>query len=164
MRLERAKLRVDKYPLSYGSSFTECVFTAISARASPHIISISPTAGPVAPVGSSLTINGSGFGTSASGNTVTVSGISTTPTSWSDTRIVAAVPGVPLTSVHEIGHKFGQTQHHEKTESKGKTYLMLRQFDISQKGVSEESESEKYPCRLSRQDWIRMNYVYPTPC
>jgi hypothetical protein len=68
-----------------------------------------------------------------------------------------------ITSVHEIGHKLGQPQHHEKTESQAKTYLMLRQFDISQKVVSAESDNEKYPCRLSRQDWIRMNYVYPTP-
>jgi hypothetical protein len=77
-------------------------FSAISAWASPHISSISPTAGPVSPVGSSLTINGSGFGTSASGNTVTVGGISTTPTSWSDTRIVAAVPGVLLPGFADV--------------------------------------------------------------
>ncbi len=102
MRLERAKLRVDKYPLSYGSGFTDCVFTAISARASPHISSISPTAGPVSPVGSSLTINGSGFGTSASGNTVTIGGVAATPTSWSDTNIVVPVPGVLLPGFADV--------------------------------------------------------------
>ncbi|HEX3092181.1 MAG TPA: IPT/TIG domain-containing protein, partial [Candidatus Angelobacter sp.] len=45
------------------------------AWASPHISSISPTVGQVSPVGSPLTINGTGFGASASGNTVTIGGV-----------------------------------------------------------------------------------------
>jgi hypothetical protein len=77
-------------------------FSAISAWASPHISSISPTAGPVSPVGSSLTINGSGFGASASGNTVTIGGVAATPTSWSDTNIVVPVPGVLLPGFADV--------------------------------------------------------------
>jgi hypothetical protein len=82
--------------------FLVVFFSAISAWASPNISSISPTVGPVSPVGSSLTINGSGFGASASGNTVTIGGISTTPTSWSDTKIVAPVPGALLPGFADV--------------------------------------------------------------
>lgn len=72
------------------------------AWASPNISSISPTVGPVSPVGSPLTINGSGFGTSATGNSVTIGGVSTTPTSWSDTRIVAPVPASLLPGFMDV--------------------------------------------------------------
>jgi hypothetical protein len=82
--------------------FLVVFFSAISAWASPNISSISPTVGPVSPVGSSLTINGSGFGASASGNTVTIGGISTTPASWSDTKIVAPVPGALLPGFADV--------------------------------------------------------------
>jgi len=77
-------------------------FSAISAWASPHISSISPTVGQVTPVGSPLTINGTGFGASASGNTVTIGGVSTTPTSWIDTKIVVPVPSVLLPGFYDV--------------------------------------------------------------
>src|SRR5262249_38353891 len=58
----------------------------------PNITSISPTVGPPSPVGSSLTINGTNFGSPQGGSTVTVGGVTSTPSSWSTTRIVAPVP------------------------------------------------------------------------
>jgi hypothetical protein len=72
------------------------------AFAAPAISTISPTVGPVSPVGSSLTINGSGFGASASGNTVTIGGVAATPTSWSDTKIVVPIPGVLLPGFADV--------------------------------------------------------------
>jgi hypothetical protein len=65
-------------------------------------------------------------------------------------------------TVHEIGHKLGQPDHHERTEPHGPTYLMVRNLDVSLETVQHETDAAKYPCRLSRKDWNRMNYVYPT--
>ena len=62
------------------------------AFAAPAISTISPTVGPVSPAGSSVAINGSGFGTTQGSSTVSFGGITSTPSSWTDTRIVAPVP------------------------------------------------------------------------
>ena len=72
------------------------------AFAAPAISTISPTSGPVSPAGSPVTINGSGFGASASGNIVMIGGVTTTPTSWSDTRIVAPVPSSLLPGFADV--------------------------------------------------------------
>src|SRR6185437_6214947 len=72
------------------------------AFATPTISTISPSVGPVDPAGSPVTINGSGFGASASGNTVTIGGVAATPISWSDTKIVAPVPGVLLPGFADV--------------------------------------------------------------
>jgi hypothetical protein len=56
---------------------------------SPNIANLSPAVGPVAiPV----TINGSNFGSTQGSSTVTFNGVSTIPTTWSDTAITAPVP------------------------------------------------------------------------
>jgi hypothetical protein len=55
----------------------------------PNIASLSPTAGAV---GTSITINGAGFGASQGTSTITFNGTAATPTGWSDTSIVAPVP------------------------------------------------------------------------
>lgn len=55
----------------------------------PAIGSITPN--PVAAQGT-LTINGSGFGTSQGSSTVTLNGTTLTPSSWSDTNIVLTLP------------------------------------------------------------------------
>lgn len=55
----------------------------------PTITSLTPASGPV---GTSVTIAGTGFGTTQGTSTVTFGGISATPTSWSNTSIVAPVP------------------------------------------------------------------------
>ncbi len=69
------------------------VFLSCQAQSVPSITSISPSVGPVSPVGGSVTIKGSGFGaTQGSNSTVTFGSVASTPSSWSDTKIVAPVP------------------------------------------------------------------------
>lgn len=70
------------------------------AFASPAISSISPTVGPVSPVGAALTINGSGFGTTQ--DTITVGGVTAVPSSWTDTKIVAPVPSSLLPGFADV--------------------------------------------------------------
>jgi RHS repeat-associated protein len=53
------------------------------------VTALNPTIGPV---GSSVTITGTGFSASPSNSTVTFNGIPTTTTGWSDTQITAIVP------------------------------------------------------------------------
>src|SRR6185295_9564417 len=66
---------------STGASFTVLV--------PPNVTSLSPTSGPV---GSSVTIAGTGFGATKGTSTVTFNGTTATTTSWSATSIVATVP------------------------------------------------------------------------
>ena len=66
-------------------------FTVTSAA--PSITGLSPTSGPV---GTSVTITGSNFGSPQGSSTVTFNGTPAAPTSWSATSIVAPVPmGTP---------------------------------------------------------------------
>jgi RHS repeat-associated protein len=58
------------------------------------VTGISPTAGPV---GSSVTISGTGFGPSQGTSTVTMNAVPLSVSSWSDTQIVAAVPTGTIT-------------------------------------------------------------------
>ena len=55
----------------------------------PSISNISPTLGQV---GTSVTVNGSNFGATQGTSTIKFNGTTATPTTWSDTTIVAAVP------------------------------------------------------------------------
>lgn len=71
-----------------GVASNSVTFTVITASA-PTIASLNPTSGPV---GSSVTITGTNFGSSQGTSTVTFNGASATPTSWSSTGIVAPVP------------------------------------------------------------------------
>jgi hypothetical protein len=57
--------------------------------AAPNITSISPTSGAVA---TSVTIKGTGFGSTQGANTVNFNGVSGVPTSWSATQIKVPVP------------------------------------------------------------------------
>jgi hypothetical protein len=61
---------------------------SVNFTVSPAINSLSPTSGEH---GTSVTLAGANFTTQA-GNTVTFNGVSTTPSSWSSTKIVAPVP------------------------------------------------------------------------
>jgi hypothetical protein len=69
---------------------------------------------------------------------------------------------VAVAAIHEIGHKLGQFEHHEITEPNAATYLMVTTFKVRSQTVQTETDASRYPCRLSRKDWNRMNYVYPT--
>jgi len=67
------------------------------AAVAPTITSLTPASGPI---GTSVTIAGTGFGTTQGTSTVTFGGISATPTSWSNTSIVVPVPsGVALGAI-----------------------------------------------------------------
>ncbi len=69
-----------------GLSSNSIQFTAVT---SVTILSLTPTSGPV---GASVTIKGSGFGTTKGTSTVSFNSITATTASWSDTQIVAVVP------------------------------------------------------------------------
>ena len=67
------------------------------AAVAPTITSLTPASGPI---GTSVTIAGTGFGTTQGTSTVTFGGISATPTNWSNTSIVVPVPsGVALGAI-----------------------------------------------------------------
>ncbi len=57
----------------------------LHAQSAPTITSLSPSLGPVSPVGRPITISGSGFG--ASPGAVTFGGVTAATNSWSDTSI-----------------------------------------------------------------------------
>jgi len=59
------------------------------ALGAPVITALSPASGPV---GASVTITGSAFGFTQGSSSLSFNGIAATPSSWSDTRIVAPVP------------------------------------------------------------------------
>ena len=67
------------------SSNTNQIFT----MPSPAITTLSPNSGAV---GTSVTINGTGFGATQGSSTVKLNGSTATVTSWSDTQIVVTVP------------------------------------------------------------------------
>lgn len=72
----------------------------------PSIALISPASGPV---GSTATVSGAGFGAAPNASVVTVGGIQVTPTSWTDTSFLIAVPGAPLGLVDVLVSVNGQT-------------------------------------------------------
>ncbi len=69
-------------------------FQAATSSPAPSISSLSPTSGPV---GTSVTISGSNFGSTQGTSTVTFNGTAATPTSWSATSIVVPVPSGAIT-------------------------------------------------------------------
>jgi PKD domain/Glucodextranase, domain B/IPT/TIG domain len=74
-----------------GVSSKGVTFTVIPP---PSITSISPTSGAT---GTSVTINGSNFGSTQGTSTVTFNGVPGTVTSWSSTKVVAPVPAAAST-------------------------------------------------------------------
>lgn len=56
----------------------------------PHIDSVDPTS---ASTGTGVTVSGTNFGSTQSTGSVTVNGVSTTPTSWNNTAISFPIPG-----------------------------------------------------------------------
>ncbi|HEU4506846.1 MAG TPA: carboxypeptidase regulatory-like domain-containing protein [Pyrinomonadaceae bacterium] len=69
--------------------FWDSRLTVILPTAEPNIANLSPTTGST---GTSVTINGSNFGSTQALSTVSFNGILATPTSWSNTSIVVPVP------------------------------------------------------------------------
>ncbi|OGP11992.1 MAG: hypothetical protein A3G39_07000 [Deltaproteobacteria bacterium RIFCSPLOWO2_12_FULL_43_16] len=71
-----------------GMSSNEFLFT-VTVPMSPEITSLSPASGPA---NSTITINGTNFGTTKGGSTVTLNGAPLSTTTWSDTSITALIP------------------------------------------------------------------------
>lgn len=80
------------YSLRFLWCFLVLVVTIAKSQTAPNINSLSPSVGPVSPVGGSVTIKGSGFGNTQGDSAVSFGGITDTPTSWNDTQIVVPVP------------------------------------------------------------------------
>jgi hypothetical protein len=76
------------------ATFDNVSVTTPSGPSSPVITSLSPASGPV---GTSVTITGSNFGSAQGASTITFNGSTATPASWSDTSIVAPVPNGAIT-------------------------------------------------------------------
>jgi IPT/TIG domain len=70
------------------ATFDNVSISTVAAPA-PNISGISPTTGPV---GTQVTISGSGFGLSQGGSTVTLNGAPVTVNTWSDTSISITIP------------------------------------------------------------------------
>src|SRR5439155_8320241 len=70
--------------------------STIVVSAAPSITGISPTAGPV---GTAVTVSGSGFGATQGTSTVRFNGITASPTNWSATSITAPVPAGATTGM-----------------------------------------------------------------
>lgn len=65
-----------------------------TVEAAPTITSLSPTSGPI---GTSVTITGTDFGSTQGSSTVTFAGTAATATGWSDTSITTTVPAGAVT-------------------------------------------------------------------
>jgi hypothetical protein len=64
-------------------------------------------------------------------------------------------------TAHEIDQKLGNLGiHHFKPEADWDTFLMRRSIQIDFDTLSHETDIKKYPCRLSRSDWIHANWEY----
>ena len=75
----------------YGGSFSSYFTTGQGSPAqAPTIVSI--PGGGAAPVGQSITLQGTYFGTAQNGSTLTFNGVAGTPTNWTDTTISVPVP------------------------------------------------------------------------
>jgi hypothetical protein len=77
---------------------------------------------------------------------------------------------VAITSAHEIAHKLGQADHVTNANTRDVTgtqdanavYLMFTPLSINPDIVRRRGLDKRYPCRLRREDWNNVNYVYPT--
>jgi hypothetical protein len=70
---------------------------------------------------------------------------------------------VAVATAHEIAHKLGQADHVSANDDANAVYLMVSSLSINRAKLSTRYDDKKYPCRLRREDWNKVNYVYPTP-
>ena len=83
-------MRVNKWKLVLILAFSPLLLLCGQALAqSPTITGLSPTSGPV---GTLVTIAGTGFGTAQNGSTVSLNGTGATVVGWNDVSVVARVP------------------------------------------------------------------------
>jgi hypothetical protein len=79
------------------------VFHKLTLSSVPIITALSPTMGSGKPL--TISIQGSGFGTSANGSTVTVDGTPIPATAWTDAEIKVALPALTITGPAWIAGK-----------------------------------------------------------
>jgi len=90
VRLSNTPRSSDWIATEYSNQSSPSTFSTVAAStAVPNLTSLSPTSGPA---GTSVTIAGTNFGSTQGSSTVAFSGVTTTPTSWSNTQIVVPVP------------------------------------------------------------------------
>jgi FtsP/CotA-like multicopper oxidase with cupredoxin domain len=78
-----------------GIGYNSATFTVVAANSAPQITNVNADYGAR---GATITITGTRFGSSQGSSTVTFSGITSTPSSWSATKIVVLVPSTAPTS------------------------------------------------------------------
>jgi YD repeat-containing protein len=91
LRISNSARSADWIATEYNNQSSPSTFYSVGSALSsgPLISSLSTTSGDI---GSSVTITGSGFGSTQGSSTVTFSGTSATVTSWSSTSVVVTVP------------------------------------------------------------------------
>lgn len=94
-----------------GAASNGKTFTVVAV---PNITSLSPTSGPV---GQSITVAGSGFGSTQGSGTIKFNGTTAVPTSWKSTQIKAPVPA-GATSGNVVVHASG-------VDSNGEDFTVL---------------------------------------
>src|SRR5260370_2536996 len=73
--------------------------TSLVGQNAPNVSYTNPASGPI---GTSVTITGQYFGTTLGTSTVSFNGTQATPTSWSDTQIVAPLPAAATTGTAHV--------------------------------------------------------------
>jgi IPT/TIG domain-containing protein len=87
---DRALTVPGTYTISLDPNWTGTgTYTVRVTLSSVQIVSVSPMS---APIGSTVTITGSGFGVSQGGSTATFNGVAATASTWSSTSITVSVP------------------------------------------------------------------------
>ena len=89
VRLSTSVRSPDWIATEYNNQSNPSLFTRFGAADAANITSLSQTSGPI---GTSITITGTDFGTSQGSSTVTYDGTPGTPTYWSSTQITVPVP------------------------------------------------------------------------
>jgi RHS repeat-associated protein len=94
-RVSTAARSADWIATEYNSQSSPSSFYSIGANiAVPNLTGLSPNSGPG---GTSVTITGTNFGSTQGSSSIAFSGVTSTPTSWSNTQIAAPVPGGTIT-------------------------------------------------------------------
>ena len=89
MRLWLMRCLLPSRTAAFSSLVLALLAFSSTANAAPSISSLSPTSGPV---GTSVTISGSGFGSSQGSSTVKFNGTTASPTQWKSSSITVPVP------------------------------------------------------------------------
>jgi hypothetical protein len=127
------------------------VSNIFSFTVTPSIASLSPASGPV---GSSLTITGSSFGTSQGTSTVTFNGTVASPTSWSATSIAVTVPNGATSGTVVVTVGGFASNGVNFTVTSAAANIALMQHTSKDAGVVASSSSLAFPSNNIAGNWI----------